>query len=280
MIQFTKMQALGNDFVVINLLSQKIDISRTFMQFIADRHYGVGCDQVLLLTSTKNPNADFGYRIFNADGGEVSQCGNGARCLGLFVREKKLSDKQEIVFETTKGLIHIRYIDDNNVSVDIAKPDFSPTSLPFITAEKNAPYHLSVNHRIIEFDVVSLGNPHCVLHVDGLSHDDIDAVGAALNRHPAFPEGVNVGFMQYLSRDCIKLCVYERGVGITKACGSGACAAVAVGQKNGELDSVVQVLQEGGELQVARHDMAGDIQLRGSGETVFDGMLSLAHFKK
>lgn len=278
MIQFTKMQALGNDFVVMNTLSQKIEITCELIRFISDRHYGVGCDQVLLLTKTNNPKADFGYRIFNADGGEVFQCGNGARCLGLFIQQKKLSDKKEIILETAHGLIRITHIKNNEVRVDIAKPNFSPTSLPFITTETNAPYHLKINHHTIEFEVVNVGNPHCVLYIDTHSHDAINEIGAALNQHAAFPDGVNVSFVQLLSRDRIKLCVYERGVGITKACGSGACAAVAVGRKNGELDSVVRVLQEGGELQVSWNEPTGYIQLQGFGKMVFDGNLEPCPF--
>lgn len=273
MIEFTKMHALGNDFVVINTLSQPIKITRALMQFIADRHRGVGCDQVLLVTQAENPQADFGYRIFNADGSEVYQCGNGARCLGLFIRQEKLSDQKDIVLETKRGLIRISYLDNNEVLVDIAKPSFVVEHIPFVTQETHAPYHLKIDHRMIEFDVVTVGNPHCILRVDTISRNEVNQIGAALNAHSAFPEGVNVGFLQYDTRDRIHLCVYERGVGITEACGSGACAAVAVGRKNGYLNSTVQVIQAGGELAVHWHALEDFIQLRGSGETVFIGQL-------
>ena len=262
MIHFIKMQALGNDFVVINLLSQKINITEKLIRYLADRHLGIGCDQVLLLTKTNNPKADFGYRIFNADGCEVFQCGNGARCMGVLIRKQKLSAKNEIILETGAGLLRIKYMDEDEVQVDIAIPDFSPASLPFLP-EKNT---LSRT-----FDVVSVGNPHGVIACDDISLDEINKIGAEFNQHPAFPKGVNLGFVKYLSRDRIELCVYERGVGITHACGSGACAAVAVGRKKGKLDATVNVVQAGGSVFVHWDKIDDPIQLRGSGEIVFFG---------
>lgn len=270
---FSKMQALGNDFVVIECVTQSISITKKFVQALSDRHYGVGCDQVLFITPSKNSAADFGYRIFNADGGEVFQCGNGARCVGLFIREKKLSDKKIITLETARGLIHIACLENNRVQVDIAKPNFDPRSLPFVTVEKKAPFHLHVLHRDIICNVVSVGNPHCVIENHAYSDSEIIAMGEALNASAFFPEGINVGFVQYNSMDSIQLRVYERGVGMTQACGSGACAAVAVGKQCNRLSSHVFVHQPGGVLEViweSPHDM---IQLCGEARFVFEGIV-------
>src|SRR3990167_5813234 len=206
-LQFSKMQALGNDFVVIDAVNHSINLSADQIRFLADRHHGVGCDQVLLLTSAHNPQADFGYRIFNADGGEVYQCGNGARCMGLFVQQKKLSTKKTIVLETARDLLNVTCLDDNLVQADIAKPNFEPSSLPFL------PERYPSDH--LQFDVVNVGNPHCVILSDAKSESDMIAIGKMLNAHPAFPEGVNVEFVKIVSRNKIELTVYERGVGLT-----------------------------------------------------------------
>ncbi len=265
-LQFSKMQALGNDFVVIDAMNQKINLSADQIRFLADRHRGVGCDQILLLTSTQNAQADFGYRIFNADGGEVYQCGNGARCMGLFVQQKKLSTKKTITLETARGLLNVTCLDDDLVQADIAKPNFEPSSLPFLSER-----YSSDN---LQFDVVSVGNPHCVILSEGKSQSEMTAIGKMLNEHPAFPEGVNVEFVKILSRDHIELSVYERGVGLTLACGSGACAAVAVGRRSGYLDAVVTVQQPGGVLQVVWESLDSVIQLRGMAALVFDGKIT------
>ncbi len=265
-LHFTKMQALGNDFVVIDAVNQKINLSADQIRFLADRHLGVGCDQVLLLTPAKNPQADFGYRIFNADGGEVYQCGNGARCMGLFVQQKKLSDKKTIVLETARGLLNVTCMDGDQVQADIAKPNFEPSSLPFIPEKYSSD---------IQFEVVSVGNPHCVILSNAKSESDMITIGQLLNAQPAFPDGVNVEFVKIVSRNKIELTVYERGVGLTLACGSGACAAVAVGRRLGHLDTVVTVLQPGGVLQVIWESLDSVIQLRGMAALVFDGEISL-----
>lgn len=271
-IQFTKMQALGNDFVVFDTLRQSVVITPELIRSLADRHRGVGCDQVLVLTPTHNKKADFGYRIFNADGNEVYQCGNGARCMGLFVQQEQLSDREIICLETQRDLIHVQCLQDNQVQVEIGKPSFDPASLPFITSKSAAPYHLQLNGYAIDFDVVSIGNPHCVIRVDAISEDEVIDVGEQLNTHPAFPEGVNVGFLRCHSRDSIHLSVYERGAGLTQACGSGACAAVAVGQNKGYLDACVTVHQAGGTLQVSAKSHDAVIQLCGPANSVFRGV--------
>lgn len=274
MIRFTKMQALGNDFVVINHVAQPIALTSAFIRRLSDRHYGVGCDQVLLLTKTDHPKADFGYRIFNADGGEVYQCGNGARCMGLFVQQEKLSNKKVIYLATRHDLMRVECVGKNEVMVDLAQPNFAPMSLPFITAENTAPYHLKLNQASIVFDVVSVGNPHCVIRVDQIVLSDVEKIGAELNAHPAFPEGVNVGFVCCDSPNAITLCVYERGAGITQACGSGACAAVAVGRWQNYLADDVVVHQAGGALRVLCQSPTDVIQLCGPAEVVFTGEFS------
>lgn len=274
-IVFTKMHALGNDFVVINTIRYPISITATLMRHIANRHYGIGCDQILLITPTDNPKADFGYRIFNADGSEVYQCGNGARCVGLFIQNEKLANKKIISLETKNSVMRVECLLDNQIQVDIAIPNFNPASLPFITTEKNAPYHLSLQKQTIEFDIVSVGNPHCIIFVDDIDMEKLIDIGKQLNHHTAFPEGVNVSFVKVQSPDTIKLSVYERGTGITQACGSGACAAVAVGQAHGYLHQEVKVQQSGGFLQVIRQSPDAMMQLCGTANFVFNG---IAHF--
>ncbi|OGT48878.1 MAG: diaminopimelate epimerase [Gammaproteobacteria bacterium RIFCSPHIGHO2_12_FULL_38_11] len=269
---FTKMHALGNDFVVLDTIRQSVTITPEFIRHIANRHRGVGCDQVLLLTPTENPAADFGYRIFNADGNEVYQCGNGARCMGLFIQSENLSEKKIIYLATRHHVMRVACLPLNQIEVDIAIPNFNPASLPFITTEKAAPYHLQLSKHHIIFDVVNVGNPHCIIRVENEVADDIIDIGKQLNEHPVFPQGVNVGFVYVQSRDAIKLNVYERGVGLTEACGSGACAAVAIGRYAGYLNETVTVHQAGGLLRVTWPSDDAMIQLQGSATIVFRGV--------
>lgn len=275
-IRIAKMHALGNDFIVIDAVRQKISVTKKWIQQLSDRHRGVGCDQVLMITPPQNKKADFGYRIFNADGNEVFQCGNGARCVGLFISQEKLSDKKIIYLETSRDMMRVNLINNAEMQVDVAIPNFNPSSLPFKTNERVAPYHLQLKNHAIEFDVVSIGNPHCVLQRDNLSQADIIEIGQALNQHAAFPEGVNVGFVKIISRNHIELCIYERGVGVTQACGSGACAAVAVGSHRGYLDTAVTVTQPGGDVYVSWPSQDASIQLSGSATRVFDTVVD--HF--
>ncbi|HLB55728.1 MAG TPA: diaminopimelate epimerase [Coxiellaceae bacterium] len=277
-IRITKMHALGNDFVVLDAVRQKINPAKKWIQELSDRHRGVGCDQALMITTPQNKKADFGYRIFNADGNEVFQCGNGARCVGLFISQEKLSDKKIIYLETSRDIMRVNLINNDEVQVDIAIPNFNPSSLPFKATEKKSPYHLQLKNHAIEFDVVSVGNPHCVLQRDNLSQADVIEIGQGLNHHVAFPEGVNVGFVKIVSRNHIELCVYERGVGITLACGSGACAAVAVGCRHEYLDTAVTVTQSGGDVRVSWSSQDAPIQLSGSATRVFDTVVD--HFEK
>lgn len=263
-IEFTKMQGLGNDFVVIDTLNQPVNMNADLARRIADRHYGVGCDQILLLTKPKHTAADFGYRIFNADGGEVSQCGNGARCMGLFVAHKKLSNKQTIVLETKTGLLTVKKIEAEQFEVSMGVPTFDAASIPFLP-DQALPLEMQLT------GVVNIGNPHAMVRVETIDLSALIRLGALLNKHPAFPEGVNLSFLQVNAKNDITLSVYERGVGLTKACGSAATAAVAIGREQGWLDTCVTVHQEGGDLSVLFENDEG-LLLSGPANVVFDGI--------
>ncbi|OGT27013.1 MAG: diaminopimelate epimerase [Gammaproteobacteria bacterium RIFCSPLOWO2_02_FULL_42_14] len=265
-ILFTKMQALGNDFVVMNTLSQSVSTHPAFMRYLADRRTGVGCDQVLLITKPWSDRADFGYRIFNADGSEVYQCGNGARCIALLIHEEKISSKKSLVLETKKALLKTQYHSRDAIEVNMGKPDFNFESLPFLEKkfeEKSLPFFL-----------VSVGNPHCVFVADIIQETALTKMGETLNQHPAFPEGVNVGFMKIHSSDTVDLCVYERGAGLTKACGSGATAAVAIGQRQKLLGDAVTVCQTGGNLCVALSAEDASLITTGPASMIFQGTIA------
>lgn len=247
-IRFSKMHGLGNDFVVIDAVSQKISMTADLIQRIANRQLGVGCDQVLLITTIEHPIADFGYRIFNADGSEAFQCGNGARCIGLFIRDKQLSNKETITLATRQRVLSVRVLSQNQVQVDMGRPRFDGP------------------------DCVDVGNPHRVFIVDRIESSAVAAMGEQLNNDPAFPEGVNVGFMHIRSPKEVDLLVFERGVGITQACGSGACAAVAIGRQQKQLDVSVLVHQTGGDLQITWPSAEVSMQMTGPAAWVFDGV--------
>lgn len=277
-IQFSKMHGLGNDFVVIDAISQTINLSTEQVQFLADRHFGVGCDQLLLVEKTELDGVDFKYRIFNSDGGEVEQCGNGARCFARFVRDKGLTDKTKIRVETQNGIIEL-YIDDKeNVTVDMGAADFTPAALPMNVENLNIlgdeKYSLQVNNKSVEFGAVSMGNPHAVLLVDDVDKSELEILGPVLESHIIFPQRVNVGFMQVMDRQHLRLRVYERGVGETQACGTGACAAVAVAQHWGLVDNNVQVQLPGGVLTI-QLTQDGSVVLTGDAVLVFDGQITL-----
>lgn len=277
-IQFSKMHGLGNDFVVIDAVSQTINLSAEQIRFLADRHFGVGCDQLLLVEKTDLANVDFKYRIFNADGGEVEQCGNGARCFARFVRDKGLTGKNIIRVETQRGIIALHIDENEKVTVDMGAADFIPASLPMdITNLKvlpNSKYSLPLNNRSIEFGAVSMGNPHIVMLVDDVDSADVGTLGPLLEAHAIFSQRVNVGFMQVVDRCNLRLRVYERGVGETKACGTGACAAVVVAHQWGLIDEDVQVQLPGGILTIQLTDN-GNVLLIGDAVLVFDGQIRL-----
>ncbi|HEB81420.1 MAG TPA: diaminopimelate epimerase [Gammaproteobacteria bacterium] len=282
-LAFTKMHGLGNDFVVIDAVSQSVDLTAEQIRFLADRHFGIGCDQLLLVEKPRNPAAEFRYRIFNADGGEVEQCGNGARCFAIFVREQGLTESHVIPVETAGGLIELCVETDGKngerVTVDMGIPDFDPASLPFVAddpAERQAKsYKLMVNGREYAIGAVSMGNPHAVLQVEDVDTADVEGLGAAIESHERFPQRVNVGFMQVVDRGRIRLRVYERGAGETLACGTGACAAVAVGRVRGLLDEQVTVSLPGGELEIKWPGEGLDLLMTGPATTVFQGTISI-----
>jgi len=273
-IQFTKMHGLGNDFVVIDAISQSVALTSKQVQFIADRHFGIGCDQLLLVEKPGDPAAEFRYRIFNADGGEVEQCGNGARCFAVFVRDQGLTSSSVIPVETAAGLIELR-IEDGKVTVDMGVPNFEPESLPFLAEERSESYDLVVNGAEYAIGAVSMGNPHAVLTVDDVDTAPVESLGAAIESHPKFPQRVNVGFMQIVNRSEIRLRVYERGAAETLACGTGACAAVAVGQRNGDLDEQVTVRLPGGKLIIRWQEAGQTLLMTGPATTVFHGSISV-----
>ena len=278
-IEFTKMHGLGNDFVVIDAINQAIELSPEQVRFIADRHFGVGCDQLLLVETPVVADAEFRYRIFNADGGEVQQCGNGARCFARFVADTGMTGNTEIPVETAAGMIHLKLEDDGNVTVDMGVPSFDPKSLPFEpveSGEDDAEYHqLMVNGEKYAIGAVSVGNPHAVLLVDSVDEAPVETLGAAIEGHERFPERVNVGFMEVMDRSHIRLRVFERGAGETLACGTGACAAAAIGIHNSLLDNTVQVELKGGNLTIRWPGNNNTLLMTGPAQTVYEGKISL-----
>jgi len=278
-LKFTKMQGIGNDFVVLDGVSQDIRLSKAQYQSIADRHFGIGCDQILLVESTDEPGVDFRYRIFNADGSEVEQCGNGARCFARFVREKKLTDKDKITVSTKNGVI-VLTANNGLVTVDMGAPRFEPVDIPLqlqddgITKEAKH-YQLHVDDQPVAIGAVSMGNPHGVVLVGDVASAPVEVLGKKLESHPAFPARANIGFMQIISENQIKLRVYERGSGETLACGSGACAAVAIGRNWGLLAEEVTVLLTGGKLLINWSDKEASVMMTGPAEFVFEGEISV-----
>ncbi len=284
------MHGLGNDFVVIDAINQIIELSAEQVRFIADRRFGVGCDQLLLVEATQTGGVDFRYRIFNADGSEVEQCGNGARCFARFVHEKRLTDKKTIVVETYSGIITLEISKDNQVTVDMGLPDFAPGALPFVPSEGDSVadnrYTLDIETEqgieSVEFSAVSMGNPHISLKVEDINRFPVQQIGTILESHPAFPKRVNVGFMQILDRKHIRLRVFERGSGETLACGTGACAAVANGISRGWLDEQVEVMLPAGSLHIHwQPDQAGQnneqhtLMMTGPASFVYEGQIEI-----
>jgi diaminopimelate epimerase len=273
--KFTKMHGLGNDFVVIDCINQDIDLSGEDVRFIADRHFGVGCDQLLLVEASESADIDFVYRIFNADGGEVEQCGNGARCFAVFVREKGLTDKDFIRVETASGVIELHVRADGQVTVDMGIPELNPWDIPFHADTRRNEYVLDVNGQMINIGAVSMGNPHAVTVVDNIETIDVEVLGPRIESHELFPNRVNAGFMQIVDDTHIKLRVYERGAGETLACGTGACAAVVIGQLQGYLSEAVEVSLPGGSLQISWQGEATPVMMTGPATTVFEGKMTV-----
>ncbi|RUQ33598.1 MAG: diaminopimelate epimerase [Candidatus Competibacteraceae bacterium] len=272
-LHFTKMHGLGNDFVVIDAVNQTVALEPAQIRRLADRHFGIGCDQVLLVEASDQAEADFRYRIFNADGGEVEQCGNGARCFARFVRDHHLTDKDDICVLTAAGLLRLHIQPDGRVRVDMGQPRLEPTDIPFFATDRAARYPIAADGLELEIGVVSMGNPHAVLVVADVDRAPVAHLGPLLERHGRFPHRTNVGFMQIIAPDQIRLRVFERGSGETLACGSGACAAVVVGRLWGLLWTDVQVALPGGELTVHWAGEGGSVTMTGPATTVFEGWI-------
>lgn len=279
-ISFTKMHGLGNDFVVIDTISQTVDLTPDQVRFIADRHRGVGCDQLLLVEPPESDEVDFKYRIFNADGGEVGQCGNGARCFARYVVNSGLTDKSELAVATASGVIRLSLQADGQVAVDMGAPQFNPADIPFEAELGAERFPLDAGGQLVEIGAVSMGNPHAVIDVTSLGVASVDdapvaELGPLLESHPRFPERTNVGFMQVVARDNIRLRVFERGVGETQACGTGACAAVAVARTWRMVDDDVSVDLPGGRLLIRWQGGNSPMLMTGPAETVFEGTISI-----
>ena len=269
------MHGLGNDFVVIDGITQAIDLSAKQIQFIANRNLGVGCDQLLLVEKSDIAEADFRYRIFNADGSEVEQCGNGARCFALFVRDGGLTTKTEIPVITNTGRIVLNVKANGLVTVNMGIPVLNPKDIPFTSDKQQEIYSLNIAKQKIHFGAVSVGNPHAVIIVDNIDTASVESMGKAIQADEHFPNSVNVGFMQIVDRQTIKLRVFERGVGETQACGTGACAAMIVGRLQGHLDDVVDAKLLGGNLSIHWAGGENPVMMTGPTASVFKGTISL-----
>jgi len=274
-LQFTKMQGLGNDFVVIDGVRQRVALTPALVRRLADRRFGVGCDQVLLVEPAPRDDVDFRYRIFNADGGEVEQCGNGARCFVKFVRDQGLTTQREIRVDTAGGVIAPLLRDDGEVSVDMGVPRFAPAEIPFLADDDAIVRRLDVNGATVEITVVSMGNPHAVQVVADVDAAPVTTQGPLIEHHPRFPQRVNAGYMQVRDRANIRLRVWERGAGETLACGTGACAAVVAGVMRGLLDPVVRVETRGGALTIAWPGPGAPVTMTGPATTVFEGDIEM-----
>ena len=276
-VQFTKMHGLGNDFVVIDAISQHVSLRTSQIQKLSNRHTGVGFDQLLLIEPPSRPDADFNYRIFNADGQEVQHCGNGARCFARFVRDRELTTKTVIRVNTLGGLITLNVLDNGLVRVDMGEPHFAPDTLPYVGPPDldHGEVRLETPLGPMAFGLVSMGNPHAVCQVAAVAVAPVEAVGPAVQALPQFPDSVNVGFMQLIQPDLIRLRVYERGVGETLACGTGACAAVAHGRRQGLLGEQVTVETEGGTLEIEWSGPGHALTMTGPAESVYEGEFRL-----
>ncbi len=275
LLKFTKMHGAGNDFVVLDGVRQTVALPPEKLRFVADRHFGIGCDQILLVEKSQRHDADFRYRIFNADGGEVEQCGNGARCFVRFVHEQKLTSKREIVVETKSGLISPRLEDDGRVTVNMGAPVLDPLQIPYLSDSTAVIQPLRVGDDTVQITAVSMGNPHAVQVVEDVEQAPVTTQGPLIERHPSFPKRVNVGYMQIVDRSSVKLRVFERGAGETLSCGTGACAAVVTGILRGLLDDTVHVVTRGGTLTINWEGGKSPVLMTGPAITVFEGQINL-----
>ena len=274
-LRFAKMHGLGNDFVVVDMITQRGYLSSAQIQQLSDRHTGIGFDQLLLVETPRTPDVDFRYRIYNADGNEVEHCGNGARAFALFVHNQRLTGKREIAVETTSGRIVLHMQDNNQVRVDMGTPIFTPAEIPFIAEQQAECYQIQQDNHTYTLGAVSMGNPHAVLMVDDVEQAPVGQLGSKLTVHERFPKQANIGFMQIIDRNTIKLRVFERGVGETRACGTGACAAVASGILQGLLATDVKVHLRGGDLQIQWQGMGQPLYMIGPATHVYEGQIRL-----
>lgn len=274
-LEFTKMHGLGNDFMMLDLVSQRLRLDQHLIRRWANRHTGVGFDQLLIVEAPNQPDVDFRYRIFNADGSEVSQCGNGARCFARFVHERRLTRKNRLVVETASGIITLHIARNGWVSVDMGAPRLQPAQVPFLAEQQALDYELMVDGQALRIAAVSMGNPHAVHCVTDVSQADVATLGPLIECHERFPERVNAGFMQILDRNSIRLRVYERGAGETQACGTGACAAVVAGIRWGLLNAQVLVHLPGGDLQIAWAGEGHPVIMTGPTAKVYEGILKV-----
>ncbi|HEU4816695.1 diaminopimelate epimerase [Janthinobacterium sp.] len=285
-LHFTKMHGAGNDFIVIDAINQQIDFTPAQWQRLADRRFGIGADQILVVEKPRLPGCDFRYRIYNNDGGEVEQCGNGARAFVKFVSEKGLSSKSSIRVETMAGVIAPRLEPDGSITVDMGAPELDPALVPFDAAglagvaegsDTLWPLDLALPGQTapVLVSVVSMGNPHAVQVVDDVDAQDLEQSGPRIEHHPRFPRRVNAGYMQIVDRQHVKLRVFERGAGETLACGTGACAAAVAGILRGRLDSPVRISARGGELSIAWQGPGHPVLMTGPAVTVFEGTIEL-----
>lgn len=274
-IAFTKMHGLGNDFIVIEALKKKFHGSPEQIRLLADRHFGIGFDQLLLIEPPVSEDMDFSYRIFNADGEEVEQCGNGARCFARFVYDRGLTEKTEIRVGTLSGIIIPRILDDGRVRVDMGVPDFEPERIPFITDKRQRSYSLELANDVVEIAAISMGNPHAVQIVEDVDSAPVAQTGPEIEYHPLFPQRVNAGYMEVIDRKAIRLRVWERGSGETMACGTGACAAVVAGIDQGLLDSPVEVSLPGGKLDIEWSGQGTSVFMTGPAEYVYEGVFEM-----
>ena len=274
-LRFTKMTGLGNDFVMLDGISQRLMLTPERIRALADRHFGIGCDQVLVVEPPPTPQADFAYRIYNSDGGEVENCGNGARCFALFVRQRRLTGRRQIRVETRGGPLTLEVLDDNRVRVNMGQPRFDPAQIPFL-ADAAAPfYSVDVAGAALEIMAVSFGNPHAVTRVEDVGRCELERLGPLLEAHPMFPERANAGFVQVVDRQQLRLRVFERGAGETLACGTGACAAAVTAMRRGWADPKVAVHLPGGRLDIAWRGEGHDVIMTGPAKTVYHGQISL-----
>ena len=277
-LSFTKMQGLGNDFVVINATQTAFEFSRSQLRHLADRHFGVGCDQILCVEPARSADTDFYYRIFNADGGEVEQCGNGARCFVRFVHDQGLSQKKSIRVGTLSGVIELALEQNGQVTVNMGVPEFEPANIPLVAPQRALTYDFVMGDTCLTVSCLSMGNPHVVQRVKDVRTASVATQGPWLESHPRFPKRVNVGFMQVKSRHHIELRVYERGAGETLACGTGACAAVVAGIQRQWLDlgSPVRVSTRGGELVISWAGEGASVKMTGPAQKVYEGYIELS----